>query len=365
MIQTSHQPDSPPETQTSENPKPRPSRKGIPQTHKLHQKRNSHDPELATRKPRPLELVPYGELILIEIDRSRFLTNGQIGELLFRRGPTKQHKPRAEAQYQKFANLSIRDLLAMNLIEKVQIYQTHRQTGNVFQDGVNILSPKGLTELKKIHERQDSVEPVRSTPALRDFSFRKIDHELAITNIQIALRRATWSLGPDCDVLDFHDDDQLSRLKGLALFSDFTPDGWCVVQTPEGLFPLFIEADRGTEVIKSTTGSTKDWFTKMTRYSNYHSHRYHADPLYRNLGYDTRAIHPPLILTVTTGHERQAHMLNATAEAGCYGSYWFTTKAELFGTPDMDRSPFGAILEPIWKRLKTGESVDLRSHLTS
>lgn len=344
---------------------PRKSRKGIPQTHKPHQKRNSHDPKLAKHNPRPLELVPRGESILIEIDRARFLTNGQIGELLFRRTLTQDNTLRADTTFQKFANRSLRDLLALGLIEKVQTYQTHRRTGNVFQDGVNILSPKGLTALKKILDRQDSVEPVRSTPALREFSFRKIDHELAITDMLIALRRAVWSLGVDCDVFDIHDDDQLSRLKGFARFDEFTPDFWCVVQTPDGLFPLFGEADRGTEMIESTTGSTKDWKTKLMRYGQYISTRYHSDPFYVSLGYDTRAMRWPVVLTMTTSDERRANMLKVTPTAGGAGAYWYTTKEAVFGPadPDYKQSPFGMILEPIWQHLAKEPTISLRDYL--
>lgn len=332
-----------------------------PHTHRKHQGRIHRDPALRKRPLRPLEAIPYGQTILTEIDRFRFLTNLQVGELVYRSTLTKDNRPRSDTHYQDPCNRVLADLFDLKLIERIPVFQTHQRTGNLFQAAVNILTRKGAEAVQAACDRADRGETPRWTPDLKRYTSQKIDHELAINDLAIALRRAVDAIGGV--VLDWHDDDLLERHKQTTRFGNFTPDGWCVVQMPGGrLCPLFVEVDRGTEVILSGSGSTKDWKTKIERYGDYFAFRYQDDPFYADLGYDPRAMAKPVVLTETTSPERLANMLKATAAAGGYGTYWYTTRQAIFGTPDMKQGVFGAMVGPIWRRMGIEHPVNLRHH---
>lgn len=321
------------------------------------QGRIHRDPSKAKRIY-PLERIPQGEAILIELDRHRFLTNSQVGQLLFRHTLTKFGKPRSEKQYQETCNEVLGHLFNAGYLERIQVYHTHQLTGNVFQDGVNLLTGKGAKAVQAAYDRHDSGETVRWTPDLKRFGFQKVDHELEINDFWIALQRGVWSLAPaEYFLHDRHDDDLLERAKATTRFNTFTPDGWCVVESPEGrLCPLFLEVDRGNEVVVSQVGSTKDWKTKIERYGEYFQLRYRDDPFYRQLEFHPDEMANPVVLIVTSSPERLRNMLAATEKAGGMGTYWYTTKAELYGA-------WGAILRPIWRRMDREEPVSLLDHI--
>lgn len=351
--------------QDSQTSRQQPSRKGVKQVHRPHQKRIHRDPSLRKRPLPPVELIPKAEEILVRIDMHRFLTHGQIGELLFRRTRTRFGVMRSEQRYQKTANQAIGDLMDHGLIEGMRIYQTHPRTGNEFQAVALILSPAGRRRVAGIYDRYDDGEAPRAALDLKQFTSRKVDHELGVTDAMIALSRSVWQLGDGFDVLDWYDDSLLERRKQVTRFFDFTPDGWCVVETPTGrLCPLFVEIDRGTESIHSRTGSTKDWYTKIVRYGDYLANRYLDDPFYAALEYDTRQMARPLVLTVTTSPERMDNMLRATREAGGRGAYWYTTRDRLYGGPDDVRAPFAPMRQAIWWRVGDTQPVSLVDHLS-
>lgn len=342
------------------------------QIHRTHQKRINRDPALRKRTLPPYEKIPSAELILRNIDQFRFLTNEQIGELLFRRTLNRFGKVRSEKwrQYQNPANDAIGDLTDHGLITKLRIFQTHRLTGNIFQSTVNILTPAGKRKVQEAYDRDDEGEALRPTSDLKRYSNQKIDHELEIIDATIALKRAIWSMGTGYDVLEWHDDDMLSRDRD-ALFQTFLPDAWCVVEAPGGrLCPLFFEIDRGTETIMPGTYSnpSRTWLAKMGNYGDYFQYRYKHDPFYVKRGFDLshELVAQKIVLTVTTSQERLENMLEATRKAGGRNTYWYTTRQLLYGTPNLAKGEtwnFGAILEPIWSRVNDSAPVSLRDHI--
>lgn len=327
-----------------------------PKTTKKYQGRVHVDPAKVS-KIYPLEGIQQGSATLIQLDRFRFLTNPQVGELLFRQTLTRYGKPRSSKEYQRSANETLRRLLYAGYIERIQIYQTHRLTGNVFQSAVNLLTRKGASEVQSLYDRADAGERLRWTPDLKRYTFQKIDHELEINDAAIALYRGVWALGEGFDLYEWHDDDLLERSKQLTRFNDFTPDGFGIVETPSHrLCPLFVEIDRGTEVVISQVGSTKDWKTKIERYGAYLRDRYRDDPFYASLGFAPAEMAHPIILTIAPSPGRIATMLDATDQAGGLGAYWYATRQDVYGT-------FGGILGPVWRKLNAAEPVSLRDHL--
>lgn len=347
-------------TQTDESP---PTKTNQKTNRKEYQKRINRRSDLRKRPLPPLELIPFADQILMQLDQKRFLTNIQIGELFFRGTRTVHGKMRSELQFQRTAGEAIGNLMDHKLIDRIPVFQTHRRTGNIFQTQVNLLTRKGRDHVQDCYDREDDGEVLRPTGDLKRFTHQKIDHELAINDIAIALQRAVWRLGPEYQVVEWFDDDLLERHKHTTRFHDFTPDAWCLVEGPDDrLCPMFIEVDRGTEMVRSKRNSTKDWYTKMVRYGYYIAHRYHEDPFYAELECDTRKMVHPLVLTITTSEERMKNMLAATEEANGRNTYWYTQRERVFGSDSLP--PLDVFLEPIWSRLQTRSPLNLMDYLT-
>ncbi len=207
-------------------------------------------------------------------------------------------------------------------------------------DAVNILTRTGADKVQEEYDRRDRGETLRWTPDVKKFQHASIDHELEIIDAAIALYRGVEQLGGE--VPHFFDDDQLSRAKGQHRFQDFTPDAFALAALGGHLSPLFFEIDRGTEVVLSKTGSTKDIKTKVERYGAYMRSRYAADPFFEALRGPEEVWQSPIVLTITTSAERLQNMLRATQEGKGRTAYWYTTRAQIY-------AEVGAITGSIWQ----------------
>lgn len=217
------------------------------------------------------------------------------------------------------------------LIERIPIFYTHPTTGSTVRDGVNLLTRAGaeLVETWLIEEGRG--RDYRWHPGLKEWSEVEIRHELAVNDFAIALHCAAGDRG--WDVIEWHDDDQLQKLKERTALGDLIPDGICVLESPSQRLPLFFELDRGTEPV--TGRSANRWERKIDKYDDYFRTRFRTDPFFTDLlGYDTDDLADPVVLAVTTkGELRMRNLVEATRAGGVRDTYWHTTTKLLYPAP--------------------------------
>lgn len=223
------------------------------------------------------------------------------------------------------------------LIERLKVFHTHKVSGHIYQDAVNILTREGARQVAEFYAEDGTGQQLRWRPELKRFANQTIDHELAVNDFAIAAHRACWER--HWDLFDWHDDDRLSR-RPTAL-GNLLPDGFGVIAASPRLIPIFVEIDRGTETVHSDRGSATDWKSRVERYGAYLAQRFATDPLLQTLGYAADELTPPLVLIATTSRPRLDHMRAATHAAGGDARFWYTTNQALYRTPD-------AFWTPIW-----------------
>lgn len=325
------------DTTTTTNEKP-PLPPGRKQWHKTHRPRIHHNPELA--KPVSLDLIHRRLDMLMFLDQRRFATNRQVAERLFalKTGSSEPRDPKAAlAAAGEKCLLRAKDC---GLIERIPVFHRHHLTGRYFMDGVNILTRVGARMVEEEYERRDRGEKLRWSPDVKRFQHATIDHDLEITDATTAIAVAVEQMGGE--VLHLFDDDQLLQAKSQHRFQEFTPDAFMLVALHGHLSPLFLEIDRGTEVVLSQRGSKKDIKTKVERYGAYFRHRYGGDPFFEALECLAGAWQHPLVLTITTSQERLENMLKATEAGKGKTSYWYTTRPQAY-------AEVGAVMGAIWR----------------
>jgi hypothetical protein len=91
--------------------------------------------------------------------------------------------------------------------------------------------------------------------------------------------------------------------------------------------------------VTSGRAPTRDWTAKIERYLTYFAGPFHVDPLWTGIA------EPPRILTLTTSEQRLGSLVQATANVGGDGRFWFATLERLRG----DREPIATFWDAPWR----------------
>lgn len=188
---------------------------------------------------------------------------------------------------------------------------------------------------------------------MKEWAHRSVEHELAINDLGIAVLRA-------CDRADWAptvwlDDDQLRGLHDSVTLAEIIPDAFALIERGERGVPLFFEIDRGTESVTGVNRSTRDWASKIERYTRLLNTPGLLAPLWNKLMIDQLPLAQPLVLTVTTTDVRLRHLVNATAKSPSPSLFWYTT-SELI-------RPRQSIMGGVWTLSGDSEPIALGSHI--
>lgn len=168
-----------------------------------------------------------------------------------------------------------------------------------------------------------------------------LTHLLKTNDVRIALELAATAGG--CALMRWLDERMLRRaqMKDLVVITDphgrrrqiaVVPDSYFAVSQGETAYHQFLEIDLHTTTGLSQRDDHRDWARRVQAYVTYHQTgkyqaRYHAENF--------------RVLTVTTDHQRLAHLKTITEQAGGRARFWFTTLASI--------SPETVLSTPIWQ----------------
>jgi hypothetical protein len=225
------------------------------------------------------------------------------------------------------------------------------------------LSDAGNKLVREILQQSDDLDvseirwiPTRSSAPKASTA----QHALEVNDAYISLMRGIGMVN-GVNLFAWYNDQQLSKLREIAGFTSFFPDGLCIVSSDRrGICPVFVEVDRATETVWSDRHTKSVWADKIRSYGAYLKDQgWRYDVFWREeLGYSLEEVQDPkqwanpIVLTITTSPERVNLMLEATAKAGGGGTYWYTSQPELYATWD-------AIQGKIWRTNKIVESDDI------
>jgi hypothetical protein len=276
-----------------------------------------------------MEMIQHGWETLAALHRFRYLTSWQVAKLFFLGRPNLQGVSRGPEAARKAANeRCLRRLKDRQLVETRQAMLTHgtswrRQEYNVLTRADHLLlRDRSIAR----GETPPEWDPERATIAPEG-----LPHALALNDVAIALIRSCEHHG--WRVLAWIDDFAARRALGQVRFEHFLPDAAALVAFRDMQALYFVELDRGTEPVASDAANS--WRTKVIHYRQYLQHTFASDRFFAGFS-------APLLLVVTTGSRRLAHLIHETDNWGPRDHSWFTRLEWI-------EPPFD-ILDAIWQR---------------
>ena len=182
------------------------------------------------------------------------------------------------------------------------------------------LARRGIEALRVAH----GVDVPQNATRGRDATPEFLEHTLAINDVRVAFTLAcrtpgftlvTWrgeaAMKADYDRVDVRLPNGKRRTVSLI------PDGYCVIQTPRGNAPFFIELDRGTE-------TTQRFATKILAYRAY------VESGHYQRRYQSRSLR---VLTITLSAKRLMNLKHATEQVGGTHLFWFAVLSDVITRP--------------------------------
>ncbi|MHB8625512.1 MAG: replication-relaxation family protein [Aggregatilineales bacterium] len=247
--------------------------------------------------PPPMRLMPRDEEILSTVAEYRVLRQDQIQRLFF--------GSKSTAQY-RLSHLYQHGFLDRHFLPV--------QGG--WSPTLYTLAKRGIEVLRVEYGKDIPQSTIRGRNTTPEF----LEHTLAINDVRIAFTLAcripgftlvTWrgeaAMKMDYDRVDI----RLPNGKRSAV--SLIPDSYCVLQTPRGSAPFFIELDRGTE-------TTQRFATKILAYRAY------VEGGQYTRRYQSRSLR---VLTITLSAKRLMNLKQATEQVGGTHLFWFAVLSDV------------------------------------
>ncbi len=235
----------------------------------------------------------------------------------------------------------MRQLYDSGFVDRVWVLLPRDRFDHYRENFVNVLTPKGLREVKLYYAEDGRDRVTRWEGKHRPEELRGFVHPFAVVDFYFLLRREVS--GPRFYFGSWLDDKELASRRAQGFGFESIPDGFFTIEDAETgkVSPHFVEFDCGKTTIKSFD-SQKDWIDKIRDYGRYlHTNgRYHED--FSDLA-------NPVVLILTWNDEQHRHILEAIQDARGEGRYWVSTFARV--------REYG-LLAPIWR---TWNRPELRS----
>jgi hypothetical protein len=209
---------------------------------------------------------------------------------------------------------------------------------------VYVLPKRGAQLVAAWRDDPDTALP-RHREGDTKFSGHYLEHLIRTNDVRVAILAAVAKTDNRVQLVTWYDELTLrqthskDRLKvqgaaGRTTYQVLVPDAYCRLYTPapdEHTYHLFLEIDRGGETGMSTTGSRRDYASKVRMHCRYYDSGAFAN---RYGGKGLR------ILTVTTTETRLQLLKQITEHVGGKTRFWFTTFAAINHEP--------ILTAPIW-----------------
>jgi hypothetical protein len=286
----------------------------------------------------PIRHIPRGAAILAALDQLGCLTNAQVAELLYCDAPNARGQARTERAARAAANRTLQRLWHAGYVDRQRAILTSRR-GHWYQHFVNVLTPQGIEAVGAYYrERGDGRRPRAAAPPR--LGPRELEHALAINDLHVLIARACRQRGRTLGL--WRDERQLAALNRAGL-THLDPLPAALAALRRGAEPwrlYFLELDLGSASIFGATAGREAWRERVRGYERYCREVFGGEAVFAGLP-------PPTILTVTTGPEQLASLVEATlAAGGTPGRYWYTTREALW--PAEGTAPATRWWEPLW-----------------
>ena len=300
----------------------------------------THTP--ARKRPR-YQLTDRDVAVVDAVARHRFLSTDQIAALLF---PTQGGIVSSQCR------LRLRLLVSAGFLTRFEQPVVRGKGTKPALFGLAAAGPDLL-----VSELAYAPEDIDWHPSHSDVSWFFLDHQIMINDIFVALNQACARVG--WTLAEWVDDRILKKLHaepvlitdaiGKERWVSVVPDAYCAIACPDPttgdhrLLRFFVEADRATMTVISSTQQRRTWQKRIRAYQAY----FDSPQIIKTYG--TRRFR---VLTVTTSPTRLQSLKAATEAASGMNKFWFTTEDAL--------SAEMALEAPIWHKAGSVEPVSLR-----
>ncbi|MCZ7554608.1 MAG: replication-relaxation family protein [Anaerolineales bacterium] len=192
-----------------------------------------------------------------------------------------------------------------------------------------VLGKRGVDVLRRVLDC--GPKDIRKPPNNQELSPLFLEHLLQINDFRVAVMVAAREQGytlemwlDDYQLKADYDRVVIQTPQGRKRTVSLIPDGYCVLQVPQGRACFFLELDRGT----MTRARFRD---KVLAYQ-----AYIASGQYERR-YGTRSLR---VLTVTSGPKRLENLREEAEQVGGGRVFWFTTSEQI--------TQEGVLTEPVW-----------------
>lgn len=272
-----------------------------------------------------MRLQPRDVEIVDAVHRHRVLSTEQIAALFF---------PTATVDVTSACRTRLRLLAREGLLERAEQEQIRSEGRRPY---LYMLTHEGAQLL--VDELGLDEEDIDWRPSYNNVRWPFLRHQLAINQAYVAFRLGAEDIGwrlehwTDDRILRRHHVERVYVPEANAEVA-IVPDAYMVLSGPDGSprLQFFLEIDRATLSVASTTHRVKSWQDKIRAYQAYFGSQQIV------ARYGTRRIR---VLTVTTSATRCQNLKKATEAHGGRSRYWFTTEDDIV--------PATALRAPIWR----------------
>lgn len=278
------------------------------------------------RRESGFELQPRDIEVCLCVHDLRVLTSDHISALFF---PTESGKVSTHCRTR------LRLLSRAGYLERREQPQTRAEGRKPY---IYFLAERGRRLL--IEELGYQSEDIHWQPGYNSVRWLFLEHQLMLNSIHVSFRlaldRSPWNLAEWTDdrILKIRHSESVAIVDEHGQLHETTvvPDAYMSlrVEGDHGLY-FWIEADRATMTVQSSSLQKRSWARKIRSYQAY----VQSQPFARL--YPTTRIR---VLSVTTTAERLDNLKAATESVGGQNRYWFTTYDQL--------RPETALDGPIW-----------------